>query len=147
MPHFIQHHCLKSVQIRSFFWSEYWKIRTRKTFHAVHFSVLRLHFVKRSRWVSLKWLLWGSFIYEFPVHRSFSKLHPFLINGFSKGKHNAGVICCRNIACSSVWENIIKNPHQVSQPFAAVTLISEAVVRRCSSITDVPVSQEKTSVL
>ena len=29
---------MKSVQIRSFFWSEYWKIRTRKNFIFGHFS-------------------------------------------------------------------------------------------------------------
>ena len=34
----LQHHCVKSVQIRSFFWSEYRKIRTRKNSVSGHFS-------------------------------------------------------------------------------------------------------------
>ena len=32
------HHCVKSVQIRSFFWSEYRKIRSRKNSVFAHFS-------------------------------------------------------------------------------------------------------------
>ena len=55
----VNSHCVKSVQIRSFFWSEYRKIRTRKNFVFGHFSrsvwfiVYRLKFiVYRSKRIS-----------------------------------------------------------------------------------------------
>ena len=152
MPHFIQHHCPKSVQIRSFFWSEYRNIRTRKNsafgyFSRSAFFSVETSFCEKIKMGKSKMTAMRKFHLGLPVHRSFSKLYPFLINSFSNGKRNAGVICCRNIACSSIWGNIIKNPHQISQPFAAVTLMSEAVVRRCSSIIDIPFSQENTCVV
>ena len=52
-PQYVPYHCVKSVEIRSFFWSvfsriwtEYWKIRTRKTpyfdtFHAVYIYIMQ----------------------------------------------------------------------------------------------------------
>ena len=61
------HHCVKSVQIRSFFWSKYRKIRIKKypywdTFHAVHILWKRNKFCSLFVLVVIYflWLLPGS---------------------------------------------------------------------------------------
>ena len=47
-------YCVRSVQIRSFFWSEYTKIRTRKNSAFGHFSCSAVHFdwINTSRFFS-----------------------------------------------------------------------------------------------
>ena len=85
------YHCVKSDQIRSFFWSEYMKIRTRKNSVFGHFS--RSVFVRVFRNFKKSWLnkllliliikiSWLEFSWQARYSKDLKIMAPILLNVF-----------------------------------------------------------------